>query len=260
MINLLLLGFAYFFSKNIMLATIFLMISVIRYRFNVNKNLLYFSLLGNAFIIVLPYLIKSPYPVTDLIILNFILSLWGIYIIAKNGIWKKDIVLTIMDPLLCAVFISNLFGIWYLHIFQIISRWFNLFILLQLFLVIVKLYYCYTLTKNLKNPKERFKMVMVYLRHLNPSFGLNDFLSANEYHIVDPSYIDIIKKEVNMVNRKIFAFATFDKHELNDIKKEYSDFIVKNKIKYENIVSFKKIVISPTKVKDQRSKRLKNNR
>jgi len=240
MINLILLLIPVLLKNIHLFLFLFTALAIIRFRFNNKKLLFIVSIIGNAILFALPFFIKHPFPTKDVILFNFIVSFWGLGLNIKYKLWVKDIVSTSMEPILSLILISNLFGLFWPDIFPKLYNWLSLYFYIQISLILVKIYYSIKLSAILLSIKERLKLLIVYLRYIDPSFGLNELSSASHLHIIHPTTSDILIKEIEILNRKIFAIAKLDRQKIKDINKEYKNYVDKNSVEFENIVSFKR--------------------
>ena len=208
---------------------LFLSVAICRYRFNRNKILLYVSVIGTLSLTVLPIYIKLPIEVVWLFQI-FVLSWSLIYYIIKR-LWKRDIVFLIMEPFLLFLLGSYIIRRGFDLSFKVqIYTWLTVYITFQVLLVIIKILAAYKLAYKAENKRQRLKLLISYLPHIESSVGLSDFaVSGASLYFISPTPQSKMVDEIEHLRKIVYAEMKQDISEVKKVTDERNKSIKENK-------------------------------
>ncbi len=178
--------------------SVFMVLAILRYKFNRSKSLLYLGILG---VLLMEFYRPGIFPFANfqqvLLYQVFILVISSYYTFRKK-LWRKDFIFAIMEPAFVA-----LFGIYFIYVsfpglldisplafmFSGMVRWAFVYGIVQLLLVVSKLVVGFKYALELDSNQPRFKLLAYCLPKIEASFGINDLAFVSGSRFV-PSTVD----------------------------------------------------------------------
>lgn len=222
MVNLFILLFPFLLNNFGFYGILFVAVCICRYRFNNNKGLFIFSIVLSI-VISLPWVIRFfNIPFIVFLSVHLLVSFINLIYLFMSKMWRKDIVLTVMEPLLFLSLSAFIFGLTPISYVQ--SRlylWLYIYISYQAFLVLVKLIFAYKLTEKSYAFSQKLKLLFQYTRFLEPSLTMNDYsIASGALHFIRPSPVRMLKNELEFARNLIVAEAKGNRKNINNLKKQ----------------------------------------
>jgi len=220
MVNLILLFIPLLLHSIDFLGILFVVVCICRYRFNDNIGLFFFSIALSVMISLSWVIIFFNIPFIVFIGVHLFVSFINLIYLIMSKMWKKDIVLTVMEPLLflsLAAFIIGLTNISYVQ--DRLYLWLYIYISYQAFLVVVKLVVAYNITEKSYDFSQKLKYLFRYTRFLEPSLTMNDYvMTGGALHFKRPSPMDMLNNELEFVRNVVVTELQGKKKDLDKLK------------------------------------------
>jgi len=215
---------------------LFLAVAICRYRFNRYKFLLIFALIGTTITGLFPIIIKLNDPQVILLSFQIIVTFWSLIYNIKKRIWKWDVVFFIMEPAL--LIILSYYFITGFPLTTVVNRlfyWISVYIVIQVLLILVKIFIAYKISYEAEDFRKRLKLLISYLPHIEPSFGLGDFAtSGGAAYCSPPTTLTLCINKVELMKSIVYAEAKGDIDGIKNIKEKKKEYAEKSKI-YERL-------------------------
>ena len=112
-----------------------------------------------------------------------------------------------------------------------IYTWLTVYITFQVLLVIIKILAAYKLAYKAENKRQRIKLLISYLPHIESSVGLGDFaVSGASLYFISPTPQSKMVDEIEHLRKIVYAEMKQDISEVKKITDERNKSIKENKI------------------------------
>lgn len=220
---------------------LFLAVAVCRYRFNQDKTIFVTSIIGTLVLSNPKFIFFAGITVKTFLLFQFFIGIWSLFYNIKKRIWKWDVVFFIMEPALMIIFVYYFItGFPVTTILNRLYYWISIYITIQVILIIAKVFIAYKISYKAENFWKRLKLLISYLPHIEPSFGLGDFAtSGGAMYCSLPTTLSIMIDEVEFTNDIVYAEMKGNVDEIKIIKKRREDVLKKTKFLKNILKMFK---------------------
>jgi len=209
---------------------LFLAVAICRYRFNSNKILFVISIIGTLILSYPKFIFFAGITVNIFLLFQFFIGICSLFYNIKKRIWKWDIVFFIMEPALMIIFVYYFItGFPITTILYRLYYWISIYIVIQVILILAKIFIAYKISYKAENFRKRIKLLISYLPHIEPSFGLGDFAtSRGALYCSPPTTLSIYVNKIELMKSIVYAEAKGEGNEIKNIKlnkKKYKEEI-----------------------------------